>query len=139
MLQEVRWLAVSPCHRARQVVRVLEVVVLVVRVAAREIAALLEGLLAQSPAELHTLFGRHPGKGPARRDLVTFFRELRGHLAIAANGFFFGDVIVGSSPIVALREVPVILPTVAGQVARKSILILSCASVGNGVPGTRRG
>ncbi|MDQ3926061.1 MAG: hypothetical protein M3272_03620, partial [Actinomycetota bacterium] len=77
VLQEVRLLAVHPSHHPRQVVRVLEALVLVVRVAAGGIAALLERFLAQLPAELHALLGLQSGEGLACQVLIISFRELR--------------------------------------------------------------
>jgi hypothetical protein len=87
-------LAVHPSRHPRQVVRVLEALVLVVRVAAGEIAALLEGFLTQLPAELHALLGLQSGDGLACQVLIIFFRGPRSDFAVAVDGFCFGDVIV---------------------------------------------
>jgi len=119
VLQEVGLLAVHPSHHPRQVVRVFEALIPVVRVAAGEIAALLEGFLAQLPAELHALLGLQSGEGLACQVLIISFRELRSDLALAVDDFCFGDVVVRGPPIVALCEVPVLFPALARQVAQE--------------------
>jgi hypothetical protein len=93
-LEEVRLLAVHPSRRSRQEVRILEAYVLFVGVAAGEIAALLEGFLAQLPAKLHALLRLQSGEGLACQVLIIFFRGPRSYFAVSVDGFCFGDVVV---------------------------------------------
>src|SRR5918998_2079617 len=87
--EQVRLLPVHAARHAREVVGVLEAVVLAVVIPVNKIAvALLVGLLTQQPPELHALLGRHASKGLAGRKPIIFFRQVRGYLSVAIPRFF---------------------------------------------------
>jgi hypothetical protein len=97
--------AAHACSQISEVVGRLVAIFSIVGAGFGKFVALLQGLVPKLRTELRALLLFYPQECLAGRVAIVFARELGDDFTVAGHGLLFGDIIIGRSPFVAVREI----------------------------------